>query len=240
MTKPKFFIAVPTYQGTLHFGTVHGLLRATRVPPQDYGINFTQSSFTTRVFNDQWCEAMNARKTHGITHFAMLHVDIAPEDFWLDKLYSLMQKHSADIIAASMPIKNREGITSNGWEEEPGRIRRWTLKEIHAMAEKTWTHESIVLNNGLMLCDITKPWAENVRFATESVVKRAADGTFLSVALPEDWYFSRQARLAGAKCYATGEVRAAHYGNAAYDNHFSWGTAAVDPGCDVPWAVPVG
>ena len=42
----------------------------------------------------------------------MLHDDVVPEAFWLDKLIAELELHSADVMSAVVPVKSGNGLTS--------------------------------------------------------------------------------------------------------------------------------
>lgn len=232
-TKPKtaepfIYIGVPTYPGGMVYrGTCHGLMHAMSTCKTT--VQFISSSFTTMSFNTLWCDALNAR-SQGVTHFAMLHSDIDPEEAWLPKMLQLMKKHRADILSAVIPIKTMEGLTSTAIETGENRIRRFTMREVMAMKEKTFTHPKIILNNGMMLIDLSKPWVERVKFDMRNDIEVSAQGNRRATGLPEDWFFSREARKLGAKCFATADVSCEHAGEAVYVNNRPWGTLVHDEG----------
>src|SRR5438034_6910050 len=62
--------------------------------------------------NVHWCEALNLREQNELKWFAMLHSDVIPEAFWLDKLIAEAEKHQADMMSAVVPIKTDQGLTS--------------------------------------------------------------------------------------------------------------------------------
>jgi len=216
-------ISVPTYDGKLHFGAVNGILRASIDP--SHAVQFVASSLLTKCFNQLWTNALNARKL-GITHFAMLHADIAPEDYWLDKMLSIMGKYNADILSVVSPLKNSDGLTSTAIGGIDARARRFTLKEIHSM-EKTFTREHLLINTGLMLVDITKPWAQQAIFSIKDFIYKE-NGEYRAECISEDWNFSKQAELLGAQIYATSEVSLTHFGQTAFPNDHVWGTKETD------------
>ncbi len=51
--------------------------------------------------------ALNVMKTYNLTWFAMLHSDIVPEPFWLDKLIKIAEENGADLLSVVVPHKIR-------------------------------------------------------------------------------------------------------------------------------------
>lgn len=222
------YLGIPTYPGGMvHYGTVHGVMDA--MASERVILQFIAGSYTTHNFNTLWSEALNLRE-RGVTHFCMLHVDIDPETGWLGKMLRIMNEHKADILSAVIPVKSGAGYTSTAFESGENEVRRYTMKEVIGSPEKTFTRPGILLNNGLMLVDLTKPWVEKVSFShNNGIVMR--DGKRQAIGFPEDWHFSRQARELGASLYATAEVKVEHIGEYRYRNDVAWGAVAHDGGC---------
>jgi predicted O-methyltransferase YrrM len=186
--------------------------------------------------NTLWIQAIEQAEAGRITHFLMQHSDIVPEMLYLDKMVAIMEKTGADVLSAIVPIKDNFGFTSTALDEPVGdwdpywRVRRLTLHEVFNKYPPTFTGDTLLLNTGLMLVDMTKEWTrdtENVYFTLEDRIKRYR-GRRMAFMMPEDWGFSRMARKKGAKLYATREIKLEHYGPSAYSNAFSWGTQQTD------------
>lgn len=89
-------------------------------------IRVQPGSLLANSYNTLLTQALNLREKHNLTWFAILHADIAPEDWWLDKLIELAEKHKADVMSAVVPIKEGSGVTStgiSGLDDFVGRIR---------------------------------------------------------------------------------------------------------------------
>jgi len=222
------FLGVPTYDGNIHMGAIKALLTAQT--KTKFCFNTLQTSLLAHCFNALWCAALNGRK-EGITHFLLMHADIAPQDAFIDTMMTVMATHRADVVSAVVPMKSTKGLTSTALEED-GRIRRLTMKEIFERP-KSFTEPNLLLNTGLMLVDLRKPWVEKAYFTIQdNVVFR--DGQFQTEVLSEDWAFSRLARQLGAqKLVATREVVIDHYGSAAYPNAVVWGSLETDEGFEL-------
>lgn len=242
LTSERVFIGVPTYDGRVSEGVVSGLMVASARGLAEK-IQINSYSWLTQNFNSLLCAAMNERK-HGITHFVLLHEDVVPEPFWLDKMIDIMKERKADVLSAIIPIKTHQGITSTALDEYNGgpdrnmSVRRLTLHECFTEFEPTFTHPDLLLNTGLMMIDVRRRWIEECILAEafqfkDRIVKDQA-GNLMAIGLPEDWGFSRAARRAGAALFATREIGVQHIGKAVFVNRNPWGSAKTDK-----WQPPV-
>jgi hypothetical protein len=236
MTAPKIFLCMPSYDGTVVGQAARAFyLTATSYLPvarAEVG-----RSFLTNCFNTLWAAALNARKTVGITHFAMLHTDVVPMDGWLDVLYMVLMKHRADVVSTVIPIKSMHGLTSTaiGRDGEMEPDRRLTMDEVLRLPE-TFDLEDLGIrlkadlwiNTGCWICDFSKDWVEDVCFRFEDRIEKDKDGEFRAVSLSEDWGFSQQLHRHGLKVLATTKVKAEHVGVASYSNEFAWGQLKTD------------
>jgi len=223
-------IGVPTYCGDVAAETMMGLFQCTK--DHKYNVTAIGMSLLTRVFNTLFCAALNARK-HGVTHFLLHHADIGPDgNWWLDRMMAIMEEKGADVLSAVVPIKSPLGLTSTALDEGiEGRDlkyspRRLTLKEVHAL-DPTFTHPRLLVNTGLMLVDIRKPWVEKIHFRFEDEILWE-DGVAKVRNWPEDWLFSRDAKALGANLWATREIKVLHAGRANYSNGEVWGQMDTD------------
>lgn len=228
------YIGIPTYDGRVHKNLANALQKASanRFPKTT---SIITCSILTRAFNLLYAHALNERK-NGTSHFCLLHDDIVPEPLWLDKMMRLLEEHRADVLSVVIPIKSDKGLTSTaldvavGDEDPHWRVKRLTLKEIYNDYEPTFTHEKLLVNTGLMLVDLRKPWVEDVWFAFEDKIipDPKVPGNFKAVGVSEDWFFSRRARELGAKLYATREISILHAGTIEYANTSAWGSLNED------------
>lgn len=111
---PLVFLGCPTHSGQLDAGTARSIY-ATATQREDVQIlpMVNGKSLLASNCNWLWCNALNARLDgHDVKWFAMLHADIEPERWWLDKLLDEAEKYDADLMSAVIPIKDRRGITS--------------------------------------------------------------------------------------------------------------------------------
>lgn len=208
-------LSIPTYDGRIRIETMFSVLNATK------NLNATLiqsigSSLLTKCFNQLWTSALNARKPHGITHFAMIHSDLGVEAGWLDKMHEIMKKTSADVVSSVIALKAAGGMTSTAEETEDEFLpRNYSLSEC---TNGTWTSPGLLVNTGLILCDLRGAWVDNVCFSMRDQIRISTTGERYALCASEDWDFSRQAKKYGAKLFATTEIRVDHYGHAMYPN----------------------
>jgi hypothetical protein len=182
------------------------------------------------AFNTLWAWALDEYEAGRVTHFAMIHADVCPDDGWLDVLLAELAATGADVVSAVIPLRGPRGLTSTAVEAaDPWRNRRLTLAEVFALPE-TFTLPGILLNTGLWVCDLSRPWCGRVWFEERHAIRRRPDGTRETVMHSEDWEFSRAVRRldAGARLYATRKVGVCH-DRPEYHNRSAWGTCATDP-----------
>lgn len=214
-------------------------------------VSRSSMSLLNLAFNKHWANAMNAMRAGiALSHFAMQHDDIRPTPGWADVLIDEMERTGADVVSAVVPIKDPRGLTSTGVRNAAsGHVRRLTMAEAMGLPE-TFGHEDLkragiatdtgplgaeflVINTGLWVCRLDRPWrAAFDGFRSVDGVRYAADGTCDAGCLPEDWCFSEWLWRHGCKAVATRKVSLSHIDNAGveYRNDHAWGTAAVDPG----------
>ena len=113
------YLGCPLYDGTIQFGTGMALWNSSRV--HAVRVASYELSLVARNSSVHWCTALNLRQELGLTWFAMLHSDVAPEAWWLDKLIAEAEKHQADLLSAVVPIKSDLGLTSTAILKRGGR-----------------------------------------------------------------------------------------------------------------------
>lgn len=230
--KRKIFLGIPTFDFTVLGSTVTAVVAAKR--DKETTMEFMIGGFSglTANFNDLFVDALNRVKNDGVTHFAMLHGDIDPEAYWLDKLVAIMEAWDADVVSAISPVKDNRGLTSTAREnpDNPWYPIRYTMREVFKMAPTFSTAEvpGLLLNTGCMLIDLRKDWTKKICFRVENEIVQVAPGQFRANFMSEDWLFAREAAALGAKLVATREVKLRHIGGAAFDNHSAWGTLELD------------
>lgn len=217
--KPKIMIGLPSYDGTMHVqAAIAALMQASK---HQIAIAFSTDSMLTRCFNRLWVAALKSRE-QGFTHFAMLHADVIPESFWVDKLVSIMADKKCQLLSAISPIKNQEGLTSCGIAQDRWTTARFTMRQLEKMPI-TFTHSHLVVNTGCLLVDLTWGDWEGLYFRTMDLVE---GDKVLSAT--EDYLFSSDCRARGGKVFATRAVKLEHVGATHYPNYGGWGTMEVD------------
>lgn len=223
-------VGIPCYGDQLHASMIVPLIH----PSQAHSVRLSKinSSACAMTMNRLWIEALEARDRGEITHFIMLHNDIVPEIWFVDKMMAELERVGADVLSAVSPIKDPDGFTSTAMDEPMGdvdpywRVRRLTMKEVYKR-EATFTDPKLLVNTGLMLCDLRKPWTEEIYFTLEDRIIRWR-GKRVAVMMPEDWGFSRMAKKAGASLWATRAVALEHFGLSSFPNTFAWGSKDTD------------
>src|SRR5689334_10761696 len=118
MSEPKVFLAMP-YTGSASVDAVlAAFYTATRV--KDRMVFFPQdgpAGSHCENFNSLWCKALNSRERDGWTHFAMIHSDVLPEEWWLDTLLVEMARAHADVLSVVLAIKDNRGVTSTALQD---------------------------------------------------------------------------------------------------------------------------
>jgi hypothetical protein len=191
------------------------------------------SSLLPKSFNALICEAMDLRDAGKVTHFAMLHDDIWPDNYWINTLWREMRLTGADLVSVVSPIKDQptyRSSTAIGLKSDPWVVPRYirpgdrkalptTFSGVHVCGPG----EELLVNTGCFLADLRHDWwdefcgAGGFNFATR--ITREPDGSRLSWIQPEDWRMSRFLAARGAKLAATYAVRLRHRGQAWWSNY---------------------
>ncbi len=184
-------------------------------------------SLLAATFNSLWTAAINGYQAGDLHAVAMMHSDMGAEPGWIDILREEMVKTGADMIAATVPIKDSRNLTSTAVDDtgDPWLVRRLTQSQVMALPE-TFTEKDVggplLLNTGLWLCRLG-PWCYKTFFTIQDKVERQADGTYRHYVIPEDWDFSRQLRRHGLKLAATRRVKINHWGAHFWSNQTAHG-----------------
>lgn len=230
MDKPLVYLALP-HRNDLSAGTLMGVLNTGaghRMTVQE-----RSNSALALCFNTLWADALNNRDK-GITHFAMLHCDIAPEPGWLETLLAEQKATGADIMSTVVPIKDGRGVTSTLlWCPKTNHTRRLTMKEVMKMPATFMEAEGapgwkLLANTGCWVCDFTKPWVEQAHFRFQDRIVRQPNGQYQAFMMPEDWLFSLDAHRRGLKVACTRKVQVKHKGEMCYPNFVPWGEWDTD------------
>lgn len=235
---------------TFCYGAVQGILQATG---GTHTLSVSNSGTGWDDFNACWCDALNAYERGEVTHFAMLHADIAPQPGWLDVLLEELDRRELDLVSAVAPIKDYRGLTSSGIGDPADRwrpFRRFTVREVCAMpetftaAEVGYADKYLLHNTGCWACDLRNPLfrqtdAEGTLRCFFDFPRRSYrdpdSGAFAIACESEDWYFSRQIAALGARTAITRKVRLAHRGAADFPNNAPWGRQEHDEDTAYKW-----
>lgn len=223
------FLGSPAFRGMR--GDVAKAFYRTASQRHNLILRVGASSLLTQSFNALWCAALNARQTERVGYFAMLHDDIAPQDWWLDTLIEELNATGLDMLSVAMPIKDVRGLASCGiggadsWDT----IGRFSMTELARMpatftaADIGHAGQVLLANTGCWVCRFDADWVERVCFTINDRLTRDADGRWCPEVEPEDWNFSRQMHAMGLRVGVTRKVRAAHVGEFSFWNDAVWG-----------------
>ena len=240
MSKQVVFIGCPAHSTQLEWDTATAIMaNPSQDPHLKTLIVFQSGSLLAGNFNQLWAMALNNQKQHKIKWFAMLHADVAPEKYWLDKMIAIAEKHDADLLSAVVPFKDKSGLTSTALSsDDPYLVRsRLTLAQVQKLpatfdagdvCKLFEIHElplpMLLVNTGCMLLRLDRSWSPQVYFTINDQLRQNNEGKYYSATEPEDWFISRLVHGFGGKVMATREVKAQHIGMYRYDNQQVWGS----------------
>lgn len=245
--------------GTLtHNGQLHGGMARTFYSHASLTHNVFMKAIPTSLlaagYNQLWCEAINRQPEMKWRYLAILHADIVPEDFWLDKLIELADKYDADVMSAIVPIKDSQGVTSTAVSRAHHMhgnnfscYTRLTQRQVNdplmpetfdwlmlreAMPNlqgsiKLPEEFNLLVNTGCVVIRCDRQWSPNVHFTINDRLVMNNGGLSFEVE-PEDWYFSRRVREEGGRVFATRAVKLKHVGTMEYISSGLWGYR-IDP-----------
>lgn len=241
----KIFLALP-HSGSLIGGVLTGCCNSSA----KHKVLTAECPFgcLTHNFNVLWTLALNNRED-GITHFAMLHSDIAPQPFFIDTLMDEMEATDAEVMSAVIAIKDNRGLTSTGLGTlgEWG-VKRFALKELDKMPETfslAFTEHDpgqyLAINVGLWVCDIRRPWVDEFPgFRVQNRIYRNPEGVYCAQFRPEDWDFAEWLHTHDVRTFVTRKVGANHRGVMDYGNQSPWGTMDTDEDYETSLGIDLG
>lgn len=205
----------------------------------DVLVKIHQSSLLAKNCNELWCDALNMRAQYNLKWFVLLHSDVRPEPFFIDKLIELAESHEVDLLSVALPIKDERGLTSTAISHKydafktAGRITQKQLKqlpEVFSAQDVALTFpdqfkdagDYLLANTGCMLVRLDMPFSEFVAFTINDKIENIG-GRFVTSVEPEDWFFTRYAAQLGARVRVTSAIKAFHVGTMAYNNQAVWG-----------------
>lgn len=236
MGKPSVLLSMPVYQSVDFDAAMMFGVGASRACDVVWGGG--RYSHPEHSFNECWAEALNKREMHGLTHFAMLHSDVVPEPYWLDKLVAELEKHDADILSVVIPLKTSDGHTSTAIATAqdpalPSVDRIITIREAHRLpvtfGADAFPGKLLLVNTGCFVCRFDRDWNYQIAARAYTWIKRDKDG-YAARLFPSDWDTSWQLAKLGCKVLATRVVECYH-GRREWTNAKPWGTGELH---DVP------
>lgn len=234
MSDRKVFLGMPGY-GKQTAAAGRGFWRACRDMTGVWNA-YQQGSLLACNFNALWCAALNRiNQGHRLDYFAMLHDDVGPEDFWLDKLIDELEANELDVLGVAVPIKDRRGLTSL-CIDNPGDTWmpkcRVSMRDLYSLPETFTSKEfgkPLLLNTGCWVCKFDPAWVKKVHFEiNDRIVFNRAQDRYQAQTEPEDWFFSRLLHELGLKVGATRKVAVMHQGEMDFTNSAPWGTDTFD------------
>lgn len=242
---PLVAIAMARRGAQVNDGAAEGFYRFPCRKAQVAALVKPVSTLLPFAFNQAWAGVLNLRDQGvNLRYFAMIHDDIAPEPWWLDKLIGELERTGADAVSAVVPIKDEKGLTSTAvYTGDIWLPRRITMREAMELPETFSAEDAggpLLLNTGLWVADITKPWADEICFDFMNRIRRTSTGERVAECVPEDWLNSHRMNELGCKLMATRVVNLNHEGNMDYPNDTAWGTWDTDHTFKKRHAKPVG
>lgn len=251
---PVVYIGCPTYGEEINTGAATGIT-VTATNRDDVSVipGFRSSSLIPGSCNVLWCDALNNYEAGRLDYFVMLHADISPESFWLDKLLDIIERTGADMVSACVPIKDERGVTSTAIASADYRTQfcRITQRQLwHPDFPETFDIDQAAdalerlpgdlqiptvprfglrLNTGCMIVRMSPVVATgSVYFENLDWIERKPDGKWRQRDVSEDWRFSQKVQDAGGKLVATRAVMVIHKGIAGFPNDKAWGSVESD------------
>lgn len=217
------YLGIPSADDTLYFRTAAAAVNFC----VDFGIEktlpfgrqFEVSSLLCKNFNSLYSHALNGRKTHGVTHFFLLHNDVGPvPNDWGSRMLTIMQRDKLHALSAVISIRGNGLDSSTAWEADGKEPRRRV-----AIGEITGTVNSrdnrrLLINTGCLCIDLRHPAADSLYFAMKDGVRRRPDGIYEPFNESEDYNLSHMMRKAGMDFGATAEFEVLHCGRRDWSN----------------------
>lgn len=243
----NILLGCPTYDGSLNSLTAQSIF-ATAAREHRVFTAVADFSLVSLNCNRLWCQALNTREANQLEWFAMLHADVAPEPWWLDKLIAEAERNDADLLSAVVPIKDERGLTSTAILLPGGPLGgfyRLTMAQalhptfpvtfdIHqavaalaslpdGLRETGLPAEALLVNTGCMVVRLNRPWAdERIWFEDVNRIVRI-NGAWQAICKSEDWNFSHRVAQEGGKVMATKSISLTHRGVSDFFSSRIWG-----------------
>ena len=187
-------------------------------------------------FNMMFCDALNGRDEHRLTHFAMIHSDIGTQPGWLNVLLDEMDRVNADVMTTVIPIKDLRGLTTTGIRY-PGvwGTRRFTMREVNrlpetfSIADTDEPDQILAINTGLWVARIpVGGWCDRFPGFTCKHKIVEEQGRRVPWFDSEDWLFSDWLHEQGLRVFATRKAKCFHRGGNDFSNEGTWGMCATE------------
>jgi hypothetical protein len=240
------FLTCPTYDRRIDTLTSKILWQRSSQRHQ-VDVYSASSSLLTNCCNGLLRDALNKRAAFNFTWFAMLHNDVAPQDWWLDTLIAEAEAQAADMLCTVIPVKDARGLTSTAIAD-PSLKRCFcrltqaqichpqfpTTFDIHGAADALErlpeplrvadVPRSILwCNTGCFVMRLDRDWDwSKVCFRMEDGLQ-LVDGVWKDFNISEDWCFSQAVAEQGGKVMATKIVSVLHRGATDYPSNQVWG-----------------
>lgn len=254
---PRVLMGMPAYIGVVPAAMQAMFNFASAVPGRCCTPKVLPFSHHCGSFNAIYCTALNARREMGLTHLCVHHQDVVPEPNYVDIALDVMDRDGLDLLAAVVPIKGEEGMTSvAALDRDTLHTRRLSRKEClelpptfrsEDLRRLGWKNHLLLPVAGLFFLRITDDAKlfdgrgnSRLWFESPSRILRDMNGTYVSAVWDEGWNFSLQAYLAGMTVAATTEIALNHVGGGAWSNEEwkprdPWETDACQT--DYTWAL---
>jgi hypothetical protein len=230
----KIFLGCPSYDSRLDSVTARRLFAD---PSREHQVQTAEFSSSLLA---QGCNALLAMAlSGGYEWFSLLHADITPEPFWLDKLMAEAHGAGADMLSAVVPIKNLSGATSTAIPLTAAKhgtrqfVRLMMAQVYHPdfpatfdvaaaadalqrlpdlLAVPDLPRIALWCNTGCFVCRLEPQWDwTKVCFRMDDGLERVGD-QWREFNFPEDWHFSQAVADAGGRVMATKLIALAHRG----------------------------
>jgi GT2 family glycosyltransferase len=247
-------LGCPTHDGRLFDGCASVFYRNAS---QHHRVQSAVATFSLLTVNCNilWAMALNAYEAKQADWFALIHSDVQPEPFWIDRLIAEADAHRADLMSAVIAIKNDRGLTSTAISDpndDGGKFIRLTTSQVrHPSFPVTFdgdlavqalrslpanlrleapTGARLLCNTGCIVCRLG-PWCDPRKVYFDEVTRfERINNQWKPFIRSEDWFFTGQAVAAGAKLMATTTLKVSHLGLTSFPNDQAWGSPLDDEG----------
>lgn len=246
LEKRRVCLGMPGYSG-MTGGAARGFFMATsgkvriggRAVALEIERQWADGSLLGNNFNRLWTWALNEHVGDGppVDYFGMIHADVEPEMWWLDKMIVEMERCDYDVISAVIPLKDLHGITSTALARPDGDpwnpLCRLTMKEVYDKLPPTFdqshTGHPLLLNTGLWVCRFSKLAEHGLHFTiNDRIIFDQKRNQFIAEVESEDWNFSRLCHELGLRLAATRKIDLNHSGSLSFPNTNPWGEQFFD------------